>query len=237
MKIFAKIKFIYNLIVIVFIVSFLMIPLVFIVKKQSKKVLHYFNRMILFLIGAKIKVEGQQAQNVELFMINHQGVIDIVALEASTLIDIRWIAKKELFDIPWLGLILKLTNMISVDRENKAGLLKLLKEAKETKESKQRVMAIFPEGTRTYEQELLSFKAGAKIISQKLKLKVQPIVITNSKHILNQQTHTSHSGEVKITYLESIDLSQEIEESWYEKVREEMQQIINKEYNQHGRAR
>ncbi len=227
MKIFAKIRFIYNLIVIVFLTAFVMIPAIFLFRKKTSSLLHYLNRLILLLIGVKIKIHGQKDESVDIFIINHQSVIDIVALEASQKTDIRWIAKKELFELPWLGQILKLTNMISVDRENKAGLIKLFKDAKETRDEMLRVMAIFPEGTRSYTQELLSFKSGARMISEKLKLKVQPIVISNSKHILNQQEHTSHSGEVHITYLETIDLSQGIYENWYENARVEMQKIIN----------
>ncbi len=63
--------------------------------------------------------------------------------------------------------------MIRVDRESRSGLIRLLKDAKETIEKGERAVAIFPEGTRAKEQKLLSFKSGAKLLAEKLNLRVQ----------------------------------------------------------------
>ena len=47
--------------------------------------------------------------------------------------------------------------MISIDRENKAGIINLLKEAKDRLD-KGRPIAMFPEGTRSDGKSMLSFK-------------------------------------------------------------------------------
>jgi len=128
MKIFAKIKFYYDVLVISLVTSFIMIPLMFLFRKDSSKILHKYNALIMRLIGGKIEIEGIRDNSVDMFIINHQGVVDIIVMEASELTDIRWIAKREIFKFPWLGNVVKLSNMISVDRENKIGLLKLIKD-------------------------------------------------------------------------------------------------------------
>ena len=227
MKIFAKIKFYYDVLVISFITGFIMIPLMFLFRKDSSKILHKYNVLILKLIGGKIETEGKRDSSADMFIINHQGVVDIIVMEASDITDIRWIAKREIFDTPWFGNVVKLSNMISVDRENKAGLLKLIKDAKETRDSKpHRVLAIFPEGTRAKGQELRKFKSGAKILAEKLELKVQPIVITNSKKLLDQHAFTAQSATVHIKYLEPFRVDKS-NKDWYKNLQITMQQEID----------
>ena len=197
MKIFAKIRFYYEAFIITIVTSTIMIPLMYLFRKNSSIILHKYNALIMKLIGGKIETQGTRDNSADMFIINHQGIIDIIAMEASQLTDIRWIAKRQLFEIPWFGNLVKLSNMVNVDRENKAGLLKLIRDAKETKESKpHRILAIFPEGTRAKEQKLRDFKSGAKILAEKLKLKVQPIIITNSKKLLNQHNFTGEATTV-----------------------------------------
>ncbi len=99
----------------------------------------------------------------------------------------------------WFGRLLKKGDMISIDRSNKRGVIKLLKDIKESIEVKNRAVAIFPEGTRAKGQELLPFKVGGKLAADKLKLRVQPIVVTGSKWVLNEHNKTGHSGQLEYT--------------------------------------
>jgi len=120
--------------------------------------------------------------------------------------------------------------------QNKAGLLKLVKDVDHLVNQKHRSFAIFPEGTRAKGQELLSFKAGTKFIAEKLKLRVQPIVITGSKQLLNEHNRTAHNATVNIIYLDAFD-ADTASETWYQDLRETMQNVIDKEYEAFGRKR
>ncbi len=228
MKIYAKIRFYWGAFVISTIVAVGMIPLITLFPKYKGTIMHKLNRLILFLMGAKLKTFGKRDERANLFLINHQGIMDIIALEAVENTHFRWVAKKELFETPWFGHLLKNGDMISVDRENKAGLVKLLKDAKESIEEKNRAVAIFPEGTRAKGQELLPFKPGAKVVANKLKMRVQPIVITGSKYVLNEHDKTGHSGVINIHYLDAFDV-ESAPKSWYEDVREKMKEVIEEE--------
>ncbi len=237
MKTFAKIRFYYGSAVISFIAAGIMIPLLIISRKSRSWILHYFNKLIIILIGGKVIQHGKLDKSVDMVISNHQGIIDIVALEASQNIDFQWVAKKQLFDTPWFGFLLKLPNMIEVDRENKSGLIKLLADVKETVQNdKERIIAIFPEGTRTNKQALLPFKGGTRIVAEKLELTIQPIVITNSKRLLNEHNKTAHSATVHITYLEPFKVSKE-NKGWYEEVRKKMQKVIDEEEKKYKRER
>ncbi|SFV60651.1 1-acyl-sn-glycerol-3-phosphate acyltransferase [hydrothermal vent metagenome] len=236
MKIFAKIRFYWGAFAISFVVAVIMIPLITIFPKYQGSIMHHLNRFIIFIMGGKLEEVGELDKDADMLVANHQGIMDVVGLEAVQNNNLRWIAKKELFDAFWFGYVLKNSNMISVDRENKAGLVKLLKDVKESRDTLNRQVVLFPEGTRAKGQELLSFKSGTKFIANKLKLKVQPIVITGSKQLLNEHIRTGHNATVKFIYLPTIDLN-EASDDWYEKMRNDMQKVIDDEYTHNHRSR
>jgi len=236
MKIFAKIRFYYSAFIISFFTAVFMIPTLMLFGKSKRSIIHFMNRIILFCIGGKLTKEGEMASDVDLYVMNHQSIIDIIGLEAHKDTNIRWVAKKELFDALWFGNLLRHGGMISLDRKSKSGLKKLLQEVKQSREKLHQPVAIFPEGTRSDKQPLLKFKQGTKIIADKLKLKVQPIVITGSKWVLNEHERTAHSGTVHYRFLPVIDVSK-ADENWFETLRDDMQKVIDDELTNNSRCR
>lgn len=236
MKIFVKIRFYWGAAVISFVTGVLMIPAIFMFPKHKGLIMHKLNKLSMFLMGAKIEQEGKMDPKADLYLMNHQGVIDIVGMEALQTNHLRWVAKKELFDALWFGNLLRGGDMISLDRSNKAGLIKLMKDVKASLEEKHRAVAIFPEGTRAKGQKLLPFKQGTNMIAKKLGLKVQPVVITGSKWVLNEHDKTGHSGTVHYKFLPAIDVKT-APEDWYEKVQEQMQKEIDDAATNHHRSR
>jgi len=236
MKIFAKIRFYYGAGVISIIVGVIMIPLVYLFPSRKGIIMHTLNRFILKLLGARIQTTGARDTRANLFLFNHQGVIDIIVMEAVENTHMGWVAKKELFDTPVYGNLLKYGEMISVDRGNRAGLIKLTRDAKELITKKHRSIAIFPEGTRARDQKLLPFKAGTEFMANTLHLRVQPVVITGSKQLLNEHDRTAHNATVKVIYLDAFD-ADKAPESWYKDLRTTMQSIIDNEFKQYGRKR
>ena len=234
---FATIRFYYGSFIISFIAAGIMVPLMMIFKNRTSDILYKWNRVILLLIGGKIETTGRRNNDADMFVVNHQGIIDIISMEATENSNLRWVAKKQLFDAPWFGYVLKLPKMICIDRDNKTGLIKLLRDVKKTKEChEKRTVTIFPEGTRTNNQKLLPFKHGTKIIAEKLQLTIQPIVITNSKLLLNEHDKTAHSSTVHITYLDTFTVDKENKE-WYQELATSMQSVIDKEEKTYKRER
>lgn len=236
MKIFAKIRFYWGATVISLNTAILMIPTLMIFNKHKSTIVHHINRLTLFMMGGKLAQEGTMDTSADMYVMNHQGIVDIVAMEALQSNHLRWVAKKELFDALWFGNLLRHGEMISLDRSNKAGLIKLIKDVKESKEVLHRPVAIFPEGTRAKEQPLLSFKLGTKMIANKLGLKVQPVIITGSKWVLNEHEKTGHSGTVHYKFLPTIDVSK-ADKDWFETLHDDMQKAIDDEYTNHNRSR
>ena len=213
-----------------------MIPALMLFGKYKSCIVHKINAVTLFMMGGKLVQKGEMDPKADMYVMNHQGIIDIVAMEALQNNHLRWVAKKELFDALWFGNLLRHGEMISLDRGNKAGLIKLIKDVKESKETLHRPVAIFPEGTRAKEQPLLSFKQGTRIIAEKLKLKVQPVVISGSKWVLNEHDKTGHSGTVHYTFLPTIDVGK-ADKEWFSTLSDEMQKVIDDEYTHNHRSR
>lgn len=113
--------------------------------------------------------------------------------------------------------------MIPIDRKDPRSLPKLIKDVKDRVDNN-RVVAMFPEGTRSEGDKLLKFQSGAKIIVSKLNLKVQPVLIINSRNILDTKRFKLNSGLLKVIYMDLIDTSNE---TWLEETRAKMQALLD----------
>lgn len=213
-----------------FILSIIFLCIAFLLLQSQEKIWKIrkiWSKLQKYIINYKIQTQGSIHPQANLLLINHQSLLDIVVLEDLYPRNISWIAKKELGELPIFKTLIKKPKIICIDRSPK-GLVKLLKEAKERlKEG--RVLAIFPEGTRSKTQKLLKFKVGAKILSEKLNLKVQPVVIVDSAKILDTQKFSAKSGILKVVFLDLVDISKD---DWLEQTREKMQAILDNERSQ-----
>ena len=175
------------------------------------------------LIGYKLDIKGTPSKEAKLLLINHQSLLDIIVLENIYPNDIAWVAKKEIAQIPFFGQILTLPDMIIIDRDDRKSLVKLFKDVKDRLKNN-RTIAIFPEGTRGRGDKLLKFKSGAKLIAQKLDLIVQPVVLVNTREILDSQNFSASSGLVKVIYLDPINPKDD--PKWYENLHDKMQETL-----------
>ena len=213
-----------------------MIPALMLFGKYKSTIVHHINSLTLWMMGGIALKKGKIDKSADMYVMNHQGIVDIIGLEAVQNQHMRWAAKKELFDTLWFGNLLKHGEMISINRGAKSSLRKFITDVEESRDIYKRPVAIFPEGTRTAGQELLSFKGGTKIIAEKLGLKIQPIVITGSKKLLNEHNKTAHSAIVHYHFLPTIDVDN-TNENWYDTLREDMQKVIDDELTNNNRRR
>lgn len=215
------------LLVIEFVITVLItIVFMYIFKSKNHAIRRTWANLQMTIMNFKIKQIGEADPQAKLVFINHQSLVDMVALEAIYPKDLCWVAKKEITDLPLFGHIIKAPKMISIDRKDKRSIIKIIRESKE-RISEGRVIAMFPEGTRGRGDKLLKFQSGGKILAEKLGLKVQPIVIVNTKHILDSQKLTAHSGTVSVIYLDAIDPKEN--ENWFIDLKEKMQRTLDNE--------
>jgi 1-acyl-sn-glycerol-3-phosphate acyltransferase len=165
------------------------VPIIGLLAVLTKR--HFFAwlwcHLLLKVLGIRIKVIAEkfpEKGKKYVFMANHQSQLDIPVLE-SLLKDynIRFLAKKSLFDIPFFGWGIKALGYVPVEREDpKEGLKSLLACVDRLKEGVS--LVVFPEGTRSKTGELLPFKAAGFLIPIKAGVPVCPVSIWGTFRIL-----------------------------------------------------
>ena len=143
----------------------------------------------------KLPSDGQY-----LVVVNHRGIIDPpiteIALQETNIFG-PWISKKELYNSFFFGLFVRNAGSILLDREKSqmGGFFADIKDAVKRGES----IFIFPEGTRNKtEDDLGTFKEGARIIALKNRLPILPLYIR------------THTGKALKNALNDATLHQEI---------------------------
>ncbi|AKT90328.1 1-acylglycerol-3-phosphate O-acyltransferase [Campylobacter ureolyticus RIGS 9880] len=200
--------------------------LFYIVPKKNYKIRKIWAKIQRFVIGYKIEKIGKFDERADMILLNHKSMLDIIILEEIYPKNLAWVAKKEIGELPFFGKILKTPKMIEVDRKNSRSIVSLIKDVKDRLNS-DRVIAIFPEGTRGRGEKMLKFQDGAKVLSQKLKLKIQPIVLKDTLYNFDVKEVKIRSGKIKVNCLEMIDLSKPQDENWYKNLRVFMQKAYD----------
>ncbi|MDY0116042.1 MAG: lysophospholipid acyltransferase family protein [Sulfurimonadaceae bacterium] len=224
MKIFAHISWFFTTIIIFTSLALMILIFYFVPRPKAQKISAWLIRLTIFY---RVKIEGDEDPQAQMFLLNHQSDLDIGIMETISSRNLAWVAKKELFDIPFFGLALRLPENIAVERESKTSLIKLLKDAKD-RLSKNRVITIFPEGTRSTKGKMLPFKSGAKIVADKYALCVQPIVLMQTAKYYNIKDFYYRPGTIKAIYLESF-IADKKDPNWLSNVRIKMQHVYDEE--------
>jgi len=152
-------------------------------KQLSQDRQSYSNSVIEYL-NIDIRLIGEvPSRDRILYVINHRSLLDIIVMEhifSKHNKNGTWIAKQELFDA-FYGDFFKYSGCISVDLQNRKGLLKFFKEIKKTLSKIDDFnIYIFPEGERNKTPDILEFQSGAKKIAKANQLDVVPVFINDT---------------------------------------------------------
>jgi 1-acyl-sn-glycerol-3-phosphate acyltransferase len=128
----------------------------------------------------RIRIEGKIPPGRQAYVVvaNHQSFLDIFVL-SNLPREMKWVAKKSLFAIPWVGWSFYLSGDIAVERGDAASAAKVMAKAKRYLANGMSVM-LFPEGTRSRDGKLLPFKAGAFKLAIDAGVPVLPIAVSGT---------------------------------------------------------
>lgn len=202
------------------------VVLMYMFRNKVHTIIKGWMKLQIFFLGIKLEEIGKMDESCDMVIMNHQSLLDIIVIEHIHNRHLAWVGKKEITDLFFFGHIMKAPKMITIDREDKTGLVKLIKEAKD-RLNLGRPIAMFPEGTRSDGKKMLKFKHGASMIANKLKLKVQPLIIMNSRDILDSKKLEAKPGIVKVIYLEPVQADRTTD--WFKETEEKMNQVLANE--------
>ncbi|MDF1883485.1 1-acyl-sn-glycerol-3-phosphate acyltransferase [Sulfurimonas sp. SAG-AH-194-C21] len=164
-----------------------------------------YSKEVLNFLNIDVIVHGSLPdENRILYAINHRSLLDIMVMEsifAKKNQNGAWIAKQELFESAIYGKFFEYSGCISVDLDNKRGLLSFFKNIKKTfKKVDNMNLYMFPEGERFKGKGITNFQSGASKIAKANKLKIIPIYITgkNEKIFENAPYEEKTTVEVHI---------------------------------------
>jgi len=157
-------------------------------------------RAILYVCGVKVKIGGLdniQGGTPNIYMVNHQSMFDIFTLLSCLPDNFKFVLKQELMKLPFLGMAMKRAGYISIDRENPRKAIKSMNEAAE-KIKKGASVLIFPEGTRSQDGRLQSFRPGGFHLALKAGSDIVPVAIMDSHRIVPKGSLRIKKGTISM---------------------------------------
>lgn len=179
--------------------------------KAPRAVQVFWSRSVIRLLLLPIKMTGRE--NVDpkqsyVFVANHQSFLDVFAVYGWLPNNFKWLMKKEIRRVPFVGTACAVAGHIFVDRSNpRAALQSMEKVKKELVDGISTV--IFPEGTRTKTGEIGRFKQGAFKIAMDMELPVVPITLNGFyKAMPSGQPFANPFSHLSLHIGKPIDISQ-----------------------------
>ena len=156
--------------------------------------------LILKTSGIRVRVEGLEhvhPSGTAIYCVNHQSAMDIPVLFVNLPVQFRFVAKRSLFNLPFMGWHLRRSGHIPVDRDRPQQAMKSMKRvAQEIREGKS--VMLFPEGHRSRDGQLLPFKAGSFYIAILSGVPIVPITINGTPWVLKPDTYHVRSGQTEM---------------------------------------
>jgi 1-acyl-sn-glycerol-3-phosphate acyltransferase len=158
----------------------------------------------------KLHLEGRKKipwKRPVVMVANHRSLIDILALYKIRR-PFKWTSKDENFRLPFIGMVLSLTNSIRIKRESFRSGAQFLSQAEE-EIGKGSSILLFPEGTRSKTMQMRPFKEGAFLLAKKTGCGVIPIVHTGSEKTFDRGSWAlKGKAPIYIRVLDEIPVSE-----------------------------
>lgn len=144
-------------------------------------------RSLLWAAGVRVEVAG--IENVlrdapQVFIANHQSIFDVFAMLAHLPASIRFIAKQELGRIPVLAQAMRAAGHVFIDRQNRHGSGRTMRTAGERMKRENLSLGLFPEGTRSRDGRLGTFKKGAFLLAIETQVPIVPVCVNGSHGVV-----------------------------------------------------
>jgi 1-acyl-sn-glycerol-3-phosphate acyltransferase len=134
---------------------------------------------------------------------NHQSFVDMLLI-SHLKIEMKWLSKKSIFNIPLVGWMMKMSGDIPLVRGNRTSGSAALDLCKVWLKRKMSVM-IFPEGTRSADGEMREFKDGAFRLAIETGTPILPLAVHGTRSALRKHDWRLGDSTAEVRVLTPID--------------------------------
>lgn len=160
----------------------------------------------LRLSGTRVQVSGSEhlePDQTYVFISNHRSYLDTATLFVYTGRRLGLLAKKELLNVPILGVGMGFVNVMAIDRSNRERA-RVTVEAATNRIRSGISFGVFAEGTRAKPGEFLPFKKGAFYMAAQAGVPIVPVVIKNTDHLMGKGTGEARAGTIEMVMLPPV---------------------------------
>jgi 1-acyl-sn-glycerol-3-phosphate acyltransferase len=164
-------------------------------------------RVLLGVSAVRVHVEGLEhidRAGSYVFIANHLSYMDTPVALANIPVQFRFLAKRGLFKIPFLGNHLSRAGHVPVPRMDPRAAVKTMSLAAEIIQQKKISLLIFPEGGRSRDGSLGPFREGGVYIALKAGVPIVPLAIIGTRDVLPFGASIVMPGNVTLRILPPI---------------------------------
>lgn len=168
--------------------------------RKQVAIARFWSRVLLRIANVRMTVEGREKIDPNgsyVFVSNHVSFMDTPVVLAHIPVQFRFLAKKGLFKIPFLGYHLTRAGHIPVPRENPREAVKAMANAGRIIRERGISILVFPEGGRSL-RGLREFKEGAAYIAIKAGVPLVPIALAGTLEVLPMGSLNVRPGHVRL---------------------------------------
>ena len=168
----------------------------------------YWGKLVCWITLVKVTVKGQEnidAKKPYVFVANHQSAYDIFAVYGYLGHNFRWLMKKSLEKIPFLGWGCKRAGHVFVDNSTPAAVRETMATARKQLQ-KDMSITVFPEGSRSWDGKMIPFKKGAYLLAVQFNLPIVPVTIDGAFDVMPRFEKLPKWGHIKITIHKPIEV-------------------------------
>lgn len=165
----------------------------------------WVSQKVIKSTGTDVHVDGQEKlpEEAVLFVANHQGLFDILALIGYLGKPLGFVAKKEVQKIPIVSSWMELMHGVFIDRSDRRQSVKAISQGiKNLKNGHS--LVIFPEGTRSRGSNLNTFKSGSLRLATKANVPIVPVAIDGTYQMLEEDHGKVKGSTIYMTIQEPI---------------------------------
>lgn len=150
--------------------------------------------------GVRLEITGREhldSDAVQVFVSNHESMVDIPVVFRVLPAPLRFILKRELAFVPFLGQFAWATGMVFVDRRRREKAITALRAVRALGRGGGSIIA-FPEGTRSRGRGILPFKKGVFISAIDAQIPVVPVAIAGAERVLPCSGFRVRPGTIRL---------------------------------------